>query len=36
VDAFAAQVRAGYSAATGIEPAIYVTAPSAGAGIFKP
>jgi galactokinase len=32
VDAFAAQVRAAYKEKTGIEPAIHVTAPSAGAG----
>jgi galactokinase len=32
VDAFAAHVRAAYRKATGIEPAIHVTAPSAGAG----
>jgi galactokinase len=32
VDAFAAHVGAAYRKATGIEPAIHVTAPSAGAG----
>lgn len=32
VDGFAAHVRAAYQEATGIEPAVHVTAPSAGAG----
>ena len=36
VDAFAAHVRAAYRKATGIEPAIHVTAPSAGAGPLEP
>jgi galactokinase len=36
VGAFAAQVRENYLAATGIEPAICVTAPSRGAEAFEP
>jgi galactokinase len=36
VDAFAAHVHAAYKARTGIEPAIHVTAPSAGAGPLEP
>lgn len=32
VDAFAGHVRSAYPKKTGIEPAIHVTAPSAGAG----
>ncbi|MCX7037942.1 MAG: galactokinase, partial [Spirochaetes bacterium] len=36
VDAFDAHVHAAYKAKTGIEPAIYVTAPSAGAGPLEP
>jgi galactokinase len=36
VDTFAAHVRAAYTRATGIEPAVHVTAPSAGAGPLAP
>jgi galactokinase len=36
VDAFAAHVREAYRKATDIEPAIHVTAPSAGAGPLEP
>jgi galactokinase len=36
VDAFAAHIQKTYSAATQIQPAVYVTAPSSGACIFEP
>jgi galactokinase len=36
VDAFAAYVSAAYRKKTGLEPAVYVTAPSAGAGPLEP
>jgi galactokinase len=36
VEAFAAQVRDEYRAASGIEPAVYLTAPSSGAALFEP
>jgi len=36
VEAFAAHIHTIYLATTQIKPAVYVTAPSSGAGTFEP